>query len=230
MRYDILLLDADETLLELPPLRPGVPGGHLQTPSHPLWGPYAGALPRDQRPALEGAGTGGAQPGTAALPAVRPAGGALGVPVDSARLQRDYIAAMRESGYLLPGALTVCQELSRKYPLYLVTNGSTETQHSRVAGPGAAALPLGGVRLPGGGGAEALPPLFPAGVPGNRQPRPPAGADDWGLPTSDMAGGKGAGTDTCWLAPLTRPDLVGCTWRIQKLEELPALLARTEGA
>lgn len=230
MRYDILLLDADETLLdyrrsaqeclEATCKRHRIPyGDHTLALYHEINDQLWKALERGEL-------------GRERLRYLRFAllGERLGVPVDSAACNRDYIAAMRESGYLLPGALTVCQELSRKYPLYLVTNGSTETQHSRIARSGLQPY-LSGVFVSQEVGAQKPSPLFFQRVfqaNGNPNPRRVLMIGD--SPTSDMAGGKGAGTDTCWLAPITRPDPVGCTWRIQKLEELPALLARTEGA
>ncbi len=151
-------------------------------------------------------------------------GEGLGIPVDSDACNRDYVQVMSRSGYPLPGALELCQNLSQRYDLYLVTNGSTETQYGRLNQSGLAPY-FRQMFVSQEVGAQKPSPLFFQRVfqaIGNPNPQQVLIIGD--SLTSDMAGGKQAGIDTCWLAPLSEPDSVGCTWRIQQLEQLPAIL------
>ena len=48
----------------------------------------------------------------------------------------DYIEGLKQGGMLLEGADALCNELSKVYSLYMVTNGITEVQNSRLARSG----------------------------------------------------------------------------------------------
>ena len=44
-----------------------------------------------------------------------------------------YINSIATKGYLLPGALEVCKQLSKNHRMYIITNGTKAIQKGRVA-------------------------------------------------------------------------------------------------
>ncbi len=56
----------------------------------------------------------------------------LNIDADPAEANRAYMDFLSQPGILLDGALEVCAELSRKYTLYLVTNGTGFVQRGRL--------------------------------------------------------------------------------------------------
>ena len=59
-----------------------------------------------------------------------------GVQTDAKRCADRYMENLSQGHYFLPGAEEALQELSKKYKLYLASNGNTETQKSRIASAG----------------------------------------------------------------------------------------------
>ncbi len=59
---------------------------------------------------------------------------ALGLPGDPAALSQAYVVALGQQRIMLPGAVELCQAVSRHMPIYLVTNGLSRVQRSRFAG------------------------------------------------------------------------------------------------
>lgn len=57
---------------------------------------------------------------------------AIGYDGDPAAMQKDYGEALSRKMYRMPYACSVLRALARRYPLYLVTNGNTKTQHGRL--------------------------------------------------------------------------------------------------
>ena len=57
----------------------------------------------------------------------------LGVHADCARVNRFYTHALGEGAFLMDGAEEFCRALSARRPLYIVTNGVSEVQRSRLA-------------------------------------------------------------------------------------------------
>ena len=58
--------------------------------------------------------------------------GELGVQVDAVQVALDYAQNLSSGHYFLPGAEEAVESLSRKYKLYIASNGTASVQHSRM--------------------------------------------------------------------------------------------------
>ena len=58
--------------------------------------------------------------------------GELGVQVDAAQVALDYAQNLSSGHYFLSGAEEAVESLSRKYKLYIASNGTASVQHSRM--------------------------------------------------------------------------------------------------
>ena len=56
----------------------------------------------------------------------------LGLTVDGPQVEQQYRDYLHAGVHMVDGALEVVQKLSNDYPLYIVTNGVTETQFKRL--------------------------------------------------------------------------------------------------
>ncbi|MBE6781290.1 MAG: noncanonical pyrimidine nucleotidase, YjjG family [Ruminococcaceae bacterium] len=56
----------------------------------------------------------------------------IGTDADPVCMARDYVEALSRGGMVLDGAKELCRDLSQKYTLYIVTNGITAVQESRL--------------------------------------------------------------------------------------------------
>ena len=56
----------------------------------------------------------------------------LGYDGDPERMQADYNEALAGESHLMEGAYDVCRDLSAAYDLYIVTNGNSYNQHKRI--------------------------------------------------------------------------------------------------
>lgn len=124
-----------------------------------------------------------------------------GYSADGAAFARDYQLALGEGYYLIDGARELCEKLAGKYRLYCVTNGVAATQHSRLAGSGLNEYFSG---------------IFVSETIGHQKPSrdyfravfnaigrfsPEKAMIVGDSLTSDIAGGKNTGIDTCWYNP-----------------------------
>lgn len=144
------------------------------------------------------------------------------IPFDGLRLEKAYREALGEEAPLMPGALELCRALSESCRLYIVTNGVAKTQYRRLRRSGLAPF-LQGIFVSEEAGAqkprrEYFDYVF-ARIPGFVRERALLVGDSL---TSDMRGGVNAGVDTCWYRPPgsenpleLRPD-----WEIESLAEL----------
>lgn len=57
-----------------------------------------------------------------------------GVGADAAQANLLYMRLLSQAGFILDGALEICEKLSEGYSLYLVTNGTKTVQNSRLNG------------------------------------------------------------------------------------------------
>lgn len=127
--------------------------------------------------------------------------GELGVQADGILAEKLYRDQLDQGAFLLPGALEICQYLSGKYPLYVVTNGVSATQHKRLG--------LSGLK-------PYFKDIFVSEDAGSQKPQkeffeycfsrmPGYMPGDMIIIgdslTSDIKGGCAAGTDTCWYHP-----------------------------
>ena len=56
----------------------------------------------------------------------------LGITVDAPQVAQDYMRNLSSGHYFLPGAEETVERLSRKYRLYIASNGTASVQHSRM--------------------------------------------------------------------------------------------------
>lgn len=141
---------------------------------------------------------------------------------DGAEANRRYLDALSQSGFLVEGAEAVCRKLAERVPLYIVTNGIGATQRGRMEKSGIA---------------DCFQTLFISeeiGVPkpykeyfdavfaeiGDVDRRRVLLVGD--SLTSDMQGGENAGVCTCWYNPSgePRPQTPSIDFEIRSLEEL----------
>ncbi|MBQ9099658.1 MAG: YjjG family noncanonical pyrimidine nucleotidase [Clostridia bacterium] len=142
------------------------------------------------------------------------------------RLADTYLQALSRQSYLLPGALELCQTLSHHCRLYIITNGIAFVQHGR--------LDESPIR-------RFFKELFISDEIGAEKPstaffdRVIGAIPDFDAATtlvvgdslsSDMAGGIGAGLDTCWYNPAEKPVPKGMaiTHVVKTLEEILPLV------
>lgn len=143
----------------------------------------------------------------------------LGIEGDGIAFNRSYIKELAEGGYILEGARELCEELSKSARLYLVTNGISKTQRRRIAKAGVGRY---------------FTDIFISEEVGFQKPQ--KGFFDYVFAkihrfnpertiivgdslTSDITGGKNAGIDTCWYNPEGK-DCGGLipTYEIERLE------------
>lgn len=140
-----------------------------------------------------------------------------------------YQFLLSEKAYIIDGALELVRDLSGKYEIYIVTNGVTETQMKRLVSTGIA---------------EYVRDIFISGEIGYQKPskeyfenvfeRMDPFQKDRAIIigdslTSDIKGGNNAGIDTCWYNPnkLQRVKGVEVTFEIDNLEMLRQKLLDT---
>lgn len=123
---------------------------------------------------------------------------ALGISGEFRGLEEYYQTALSEGSYKIEGAEEVCSRLSGRYQLYVVTNGVASTQRRRMKESGLQkyfrAMYISeevGYQKPQ---KEFFDYVF-AGIPGFERSRALIVGDSL---TSDIAGGRNAGIDTCW--------------------------------
>ena len=209
MKYSILLLDADETLLDFKMAEAhaleatfGQYGlfyneeihALYHTINHQLWRELEdGAITKDQILTRRFRNLFARLEIEDALPG----------------FEEEYQRALGRGGFVLPQALEVCQELSRDCRLYILTNGVEATQESR--------LDLSGLR-------PYLSGVFVSETTGFQKPqkeyfdyvfsRIEVFDKSQALMvgdslSSDMKGGEGAGLTTCWYNPAHAPNNTG---------------------
>lgn len=149
-----------------------------------------------------------------------------GVQADAKRCADRYMENLSQGHYFLPGAEEALQELSKKYKLYLASNGNTETQKSRIASAGIEKYfeeifisGVVGVNKPDKGFFD----YCFTRIPGFDPTKAMVVGDSL---TSDILGGKNAGIATCWVNPShkpARPDIVP-DYQIESITQLEELL------
>ncbi len=150
----------------------------------------------------------------------------LNLPGDGVLMNETYMGFLGLGAKCLPGALQVCQTLSRMAKLYIITNGISKTQHQRIQNSGL--LPfLSGVIISQDTGFQKPQEGFFAytmqKLPHQDKSRMLVVGDSL---TSDIEGGNRFGIDTCWFNPQHAPNpaKVACTYEIHDLQELIPLV------
>ena len=153
----------------------------------------------------------------------------LSVDADPAQTKTAYEENLSDGHYFLPGAEKALESLSKKYRLFLVSNGTTHVQEKRLKSAGIGKFfedifisqnvginkPNKGYfdycfeRIPGFCGKQAL-------IVGDSL-------------SSDILGGKNAGIATCWVNPAHKeaPAELQPDYEIESLSQLEGLLEHT---
>ena len=151
---------------------------------------------------------------------------ALGVDGDPARTAAEYVRLLGIGHYFLPGAEEAVANLSKKYRLFLASNGIASVQKGRVTSANlyrffekAFVSEEIGANKPS---AEYFERAF-AQIPGFDKSKALIVGDSL---TSDIRGGNNAGIATCWVNPTgkRRREDIHVDYEIKALSELEALL------
>jgi 2-haloacid dehalogenase len=149
----------------------------------------------------------------------------LGVPVDAAECSRHYTENLAVGHYYLPGAREAVEQLSKKYKLYLTSNGTAWVQRSRLRSTDIEQFFSGifisqeiGFNKPA---IEYFEGCF-AQIPDFDPAKAMIVGDSL---SSDIKGGRNAGIATCWVNPKHKTaDIVKPDYEIEDLTRLEALL------
>ena len=148
------------------------------------------------------------------------------IPVDGIAFEDDYQKALGQGYFVLPHTIEVLSALYQKYPLYVVTNGVSQTQYSRLEGTDIK---------------KYFQNIFVSEDIGHQKPSKEyfdycfKNIDKIDLSktliigdslSSDIQGGINAGIDTCWFNPnhLDKPGAMSINYEIHDLRELLQLL------
>ena len=142
--------------------------------------------------------------------------------IDGREAENCYRALLGNGAYLIDGALEILEELKRRYDLYIVTNGVADTQRKRLADSGLAPYFKDVFISEDAGSQKPQREFFEycfSRIPDARPERMLIIGDSL---TSDMQGGVNAGIDTCWLNPGFEKNKrnLSLTWEIRDLKEL----------
>lgn len=149
----------------------------------------------------------------------------LGMTVDAAECARCYTENLSVGHYFLPGAREAVEALSKKYPLYITSNGTAWVQRRRLESADISRYFRDifisqeiGVNKPA---AEFFERCF-ARIPGFDRSKAMIVGDSL---SSDILGGKNAGIATCWVNPTHKsPGNIKPDHEIETLSQLEELL------
>lgn len=151
----------------------------------------------------------------------------LGISVDAAVCSRCYTQNLSVGHYFLPGARETVEQLSKKYKLYMTSNGTAWVQRSRLASADIEKFFLDifisqeiGFNKPA---REFFDGCF-AKIPDFDPNKAMIVGDSL---SSDILGGKNAGIATCWVNPKHKPSGdITPDYEIEDLTQLESLLER----
>ena len=148
----------------------------------------------------------------------------MGLSAQAEQVARAYEENLSQGHYFLPGAEEALKSLSKKYKLYLASNGTARVQAGRLKSAGI--IPYFqeifvseemGYNKPDPAYIEAC---F-ARIPGFRKDRAMMVGDSL---TSDILGGIQAGIATCWVNPHHKTGSIRPDYEIESIVQLEALL------
>lgn len=148
---------------------------------------------------------------------------------DVPQMAQNYLTSLAAQSFLLDGALEVCRTLSEQCRLYIITNGIAEVQHGRFDRSPVKPY-FSDIFISEEMGAEKPHRTFFDGVARRVPDFDPVGTLVVGDSlTSDMAGGIGAGLDTCWYNPagIGMPPDMSITYEIRNLGDVVPLVLGT---
>lgn len=149
-----------------------------------------------------------------------------GLEADPRALAADYLRTLSTKSYMLDGALEVCQKLAEKCRMYIITNGDKRVQQGRFT-PSPLAQYFDRVYISEEVGYEKPDIRYFNAVMADIPDFDPAYALVVGDSlTSDIKGGINAGLDTCWYNPKGKsaPADLCINYVIRDLSELYAIV------
>lgn len=150
----------------------------------------------------------------------------LGLDIDGAAFEANYQPALARGAFLISGAVDLCRRLKPYFRLYIITNGVSDTQYSRLAATGLSVW-MDGIFVSEDAGAQKPKKDFfdymAARIPDYNPKKALVIGDSL---TSDIQGGINAGIDTCWYNPHKTENTLDIKpdYEIHELEDIPPLL------
>jgi 2-haloacid dehalogenase len=137
-----------------------------------------------------------------------------------------FVAGLGHHGDLFPGALDVLEQLATRVDMAIVSNGLGEVVHARLARLGIEHLFRGVIVSSEVGASKPSPRIFDAAFEQLGNPPKATVLMVGDSLTSDIAGGRAYGIDTCWYNPDGRlaPEPGTFTYAITDLAELLTLV------
>lgn len=149
-----------------------------------------------------------------------------GIKVDSTLCAKRYVENLAQGHFFMPGAEEAVRSLSKKYKLYMVSNGATDVQMSRLDSAGIEKY-FQKIFISQQVGVDKPDKLFFqrcfSQIPDFCKDRAIIVGDSL---TSDILGGRNAGIATCWVNPKKKPARadIPADYEITALSELEDLL------
>lgn len=148
----------------------------------------------------------------------------MGLSAQAEQVARAYEENLSQGHYFLPGAEEALQSLSKKYKLYLASNGTARVQAGRLKSAGIIPYFQEIFVSEEMGYNKPDPAYFDAcfaRIPGFRKDRAMMVGDSL---TSDILGGIQAGISTCWVNPHHKTGEIHPDYEIESIVQLEALL------
>ncbi len=219
MKYPIVLLDADDTLLDFAASEAAALGDMLAScglPDTPEVRRRYSEINTEHWKRLERGEITRAQ---LKVSRFRQFLQELGSDADPAACNDAYMARLGSYSILLPGAEDLCRRLAENHRLYIVTNGSTDVQKRRLGA--SAILPyIQKVYISEEIGAQKPTKAYFDEVFADLGDPPREDVIIFGdSQTSDMLGGKNAGITTCWFNPKGKAPAGEWDYTVTRLED-----------
>lgn len=152
--------------------------------------------------------------------------GEMGITVEPVSVARDYENNLSIGHYFLPGAEEAVERLSKKYQLYLASNGTAKVQAGRLKSANISRFFKEVFVSQELGANKPSPEYFEkcfARIPGFDKSKAIIVGDSL---TSDILGGQNAGIATCWVNPhhKARREDIRVDYEIEALSQLEDLL------
>lgn len=148
----------------------------------------------------------------------------MGLSAQAEKVARAYEENLSQGHYFLPGAEEALKSLSKKYKLYLASNGTARVQAGRLKSAGIIPYFQEIFVSEEMGYNKPDPAYFDAcfaRIPGFRKDRAMMVGDSL---TSDILGGIQAGIATCWVNPHHKTGSIRPDYEIESITQLEALL------
>lgn len=148
----------------------------------------------------------------------------MGLSAQAEKVARAYEENLSQGHYFLPGAEEALQSLSKKYKLYLASNGTARVQAGRLKSAGIIPYFQEIFVSEEMGYNKPDPAYFDAcfaRIPGFRKDRAMMVGDSL---SSDILGGIQAGIATCWVNPRHKTGSIRPDYEIESIVQLEALL------